>query len=198
MRKSHLLILLFSLLIVNCSKKDKSNTQENIEFDTNKPKAEYFTFNVDTFSNQATSKPLLPEALAKIFPPKILDFNIDKVNKGTINYSGNTINSASAEYISNNGLMVVYVYDYKSFANLPYYLRNMFELTTKDEIINIPNGVVRFSTDNLSTRESLECIYNYRFHIKIEAVNFPNFREAALDILNHLDLTKLLEKERTK
>ncbi|ROL56939.1 hypothetical protein D9V84_05795 [Bacteroidetes/Chlorobi group bacterium Naka2016] len=191
MRSLTLKLLLLCFILVSCSKKETSNEQISSNFDTTNKKNELFSFGVDTVSQLSPSKPFTSEQLARIFPIKILDFKLDKVNKGTINYSGNVINSASAEYHSPNGLIVVYVYDYTKFENLPYHLRSIFELSPKDEIFSFENGFGRFSSDNLSPAQGLDYIYLKRFHIKIEGVNFPNFNESALDILNHLNLSLL-------
>ncbi|MGB9912919.1 MAG: hypothetical protein ACPLRO_06075, partial [Candidatus Kapaibacteriota bacterium] len=196
MMYSFVYILWLCIFLFSCS--NKTDEQKNISTTLDSVKKNLFTFSIDTNQNQVIVKPFPPEKLAKIFPTNIFEFKLDKINKGTINYSGNLINSASAEYVSRDGLIIVYIYDYTKFSNLPYYLRNLFELSTKDEILSISNGVAKFSYDNLSSSESLDCIISNRFHIKIEGVHYPNFRESALDILNNLNLGNLIISEGLK
>lgn len=185
-------IWLCLLLTYSCSKRtDDIELSSKNRIDTNN-RTEHFSFNTDTMNQTQTMKQPTPlETLIKVFPRKILDFELEKTNKGTLNYSNILVSSASAEYLTKNSIIIIYIYDYIIFSNLPTHLKNLFELSQKDEIITINNGVGRFSTEYLSNVNSFDFIWNYRFHIKIEAINYPEFREGINDIINSLNLKAL-------
>ncbi|MCX7908127.1 MAG: hypothetical protein N2560_01230 [Ignavibacteria bacterium] len=192
MKTKLVLILLVLITALACSNKSKEFEQKNKIPDTNFKKNEKFSFNIDTTLNFRNKKPVSKEILAKIFPQHIFDFKLEKVNKGTINHFGIQYNSASAEYISHEGLLLISIFDYVNFNQLPSHLKSIFELSHKDEVININNGLARISIDDLSHSNVIDIIYLQRFHIKIEAMNYPNFRESALDIINSLNFSILL------
>jgi hypothetical protein len=183
-------LLTISFLLCSCSKTKEeafeASSKKQITRDSNNF---LFSFDVDTTKDKNIKvNELSFEKLSAVFPKNIFDLRLDKINKGNINISGTSIKTVSAEYVSKGGLIVVYVYDYLKFSNLPEHLRSLFELTRKDEIINLRNGVGCFNADELSRVQTFEYIYLNRFHIKIEAINYPNFRESALDIVNNLNL----------
>lgn len=182
-------IIIFFLFQISCSKKSEHIEREQV--DNDKPNKELYSFDIDTNESKNVGRPISLDLMQKIFPKNILDLTLEKVNKGTINFSGISFNSVSAEYVSNNGLVVVYVYDYINFSHLPYHLRNLFELTPKEEIISIKDGIGRITSNELSHSKQLDVIYLKRFHIKVEAINYPNFRESATEIVNSLYLTVL-------
>lgn len=191
MKNQVLIFVLIFVFFCSCSRNTKNKNTDLPNSDTVLAKKELFSFGKESNEPSNPNNPLPLNQLEKIFPKNILDLNLEKVNKGSFIQSGLKFNSVSAEYVSNNGLVLVYVYDYINFSNLPYHLRSLFELTPKEEIISIKDGVGRLTTDELSHSKTLDVIYLNRFHIKVEALHYPNFRENAIEIVNSLYLTFL-------
>ncbi len=187
------LLLIFLIIIyfisISCSKKTNDNNQI---FQDNSKIEQLVTPHQKTTEFNST-KPIPYEELSQIFPKNISELQLEKINKGTINYTGLIINSASAEYSSHNGLILVYVYDYLNFSNLPNHLKSIFEISTKSDIFSIENGLGRFSLDEISHSNYLDLVYLKRFHIKIESINYPNFQDEAKHILSSLYLNRLLK-----
>lgn len=185
-----LLIFLFVIyfISISCSKKTNYNNQN---FPDNSKTEQLTTPHQKTIEFSST-KPIPYEVLSQIFPKNISELQLEKINKGTINYTGLVINSASAEYSSSNALILVYVYDYLNYSNLPNHLKSIFELSTKSDIFSIENGLGRFSLGDISHSNYLDLVYLNRFHIKIESINYPNFQDEAKHIVNSLYLNRLL------
>ena len=185
-----ILFAIFTLLMFSgCSKKEKADNQQQVADTTisfeSKPMA-------SDFQNIST-EPISSDILKKIFPESFGDLRLDKVNTGKIKYSSLTVNTASGEYVSSLGLVVIYIYDYLSFSNLPEHLKNLYELKPGKDVYFIKNGAGVFSSDELSNGSKLDLVYYGRFHIKIEAINYPNFRETAMDLVQNLNFS-VLEK----
>jgi hypothetical protein len=185
-----ILFVIFTLLMFSgCSKKEKADNQQQVADTTisfeSKPMA-------SDFQNIST-EPISSDVLKKIFPESFGDLRLDKVNTGKIKYSSLTVNTASGEYVSSLGLVVIYIYDYLSFSNLPEHLKNLYELKPGKDVYFIKNGAGVFSSDELSNGSKLDLVYYGRFHIKIEAINYPNFRETAMDLVQNLNFS-VLEK----
>jgi len=185
-----ILFVIFTLLMFSgCSKKEKADNQQQVADTTisfeSKPMA-------SDFQNIST-EPISSDILKKIFPESFGDLRLDKVNTGKIKYSSLTVNTASGEYVSSLGLVVIYIYDYLSFSNLPEHLKNLYELKPGKDVYFIKNGAGVFSSDELSNGSKLDLVYYGRFHIKIEAINYPNFRETAMDLVQNLNFS-VLEK----
>lgn len=184
-----LLVLLVLSVFVCCSQKEKVESSE-LQKDTLVSSNHSRSIPLDFQTINQKSIPL--NVLSKIFPPRIGELKLDKINKGSIRYSGLTVNTASAEYLSTLGLVIVYIYDYLSYSNLPDYLKNFYELKPTKDVHFFKNGIGVFSSDELSNGNKLDVVHYGRFHIKIEAINFPNFSETATDILQNLNL-KIIE-----
>jgi|GEM_PF-2066056 len=185
-----ILFVIFTLLMFSgCSKKEKADNQQQVADTTisfeSKPMA-------SDYQNIST-EPISSDVLKKIFPESFGDLRLDKVNTGKIKYSSLTVNTASGEYVSSLGLVVIYIYDYLSFSNLPEHLKNLYELKPGKDVYFIKNGAGVFSSDELSNGSKLDLVYYGRFHIKIEAINYPNFRETAMDLVQNLNFS-VLEK----
>jgi hypothetical protein len=185
-----ILFAIFTLLMfAGCSKKEKVDNQRQVGDTTisfeSKPMA-------SDYQNIST-EPISSDVLKKIFPESFGDLRLDKVNTGKIKYSSLTVNTASGEYVSSLGLVVIYIYDYLSFSNLPEHLKNLYELKPGKDVYFIKNGAGVFSSDELSNGSKLDLVYYGRFHIKIEAINYPNFRETAMDLVQNLNFS-VLEK----
>ncbi len=183
----------FALLVLSifvcCSKKEKVESSE-IQKDTlvSSKQSQSIPLDFQTINHNTIPS----NTLSKIFPQRIGELRLDKINKGKINYSGLTVNTASAEYVSTLGLVVVFIYDYLSFSNLPDHLKNYYEMKPTTDFHFFKNGIGVFSSDELSKGNKLDVVYYGRFHIKIEAINFPNFSETATDIFQNLNL-KILD-----
>jgi hypothetical protein len=185
-----ILFAIFTLLMFSgCSKKEKADNQQQVGDTTisfeSKPMA-------SDYQNIST-EPISSDVLKKIFPESFGDLRLDKVNTGKIKYSSLTVNTASGEYVSSLGLVVISIYDYLSFSNLPEHLKNLYELKPGKDVYFIKNGAGVFSSDELSNGSKLDLVYYGRFHIKIEAINYPNFRETAMDLVQNLNFS-VLEK----
>lgn len=185
-----ILFAIFTLLMfAGCSKKEKVDNQRQVGDTTisfeSKPMA-------SDYQNIST-EPISSDVLKKIFPESFGDLRLDKVNTGKIKYSSLTVNTASGEYVSSLGLVVISIYDYLSFSNLPEHLKNLYELKPGKDVYFIKNGAGVFSSDELSNGSKLDLVYYGRFHIKIEAINYPNFRETAMDLVQNLNFS-VLEK----
>ncbi|MFN3781044.1 MAG: hypothetical protein ACK4SO_02580 [Candidatus Kapaibacteriota bacterium] len=192
MKAKKIFIALFLILFASCHKRTE-HFEHNSKNDSFTYKTtEHFSFNIDTINKSQTKvQPVPIETLIKVFPTKILDFKLEKTNKGTMNYLNTQINIASAEYLSQNNIVIIYIYDYWNFSNLPSYLKTLFELSQRDEILTINKGIGRFSSGTLSNVNSFDYVWYYRFHIKIEAIDFPEFRESVTSIINSLNLNLL-------
>jgi len=186
MRKTVVAFLALFLLSV-CSKKE-TNFQQELTSDTSVSSDNRTIVKDFPMINQ---KPISSDLLSKIFPESFGNLKLDKVNKGKINYSTFAINTASGEYVSSLGLVVIYIYDYVSFSNLPEHLQNLYNLKPGKDVHLFKNGIGMFSSDEISNANRLDLIYYGRFYIKIEAVNYPNFRETAMDLLHNLNLAFL-------
>lgn len=184
-----LFILLVLSIFVCCSQKEKFESSE-LQKDTlvSSNHSQSIPLDFQTINQ----KPIPSNVLSKIFPPRIGEMKLDKINKGNINYSGLTINTVSAEYISPLGLVIVFIYDYMSYSNLPDYLKNFYELKPTKDVLFFKNGIGVISYDEVSNGTKMDVVYYGRFHIKIEAINFPNFSETATDIFQNLNL-KIIE-----
>ncbi len=192
MKLTEVVVILYLLLFVSCSKRTEELGHVSNNNTSTKNRTEHFSFNLDTIKQPHTKiQPVPLESFIKVFPPKILDFKLEKTNKGTMNYLNTQINIVSAEYLSRSSVIVIYIYDYLSFSNLPSHLKALFELSQRDEIVTVNKGIGRFSSDVLSNVNNFEYIWYNRFHIKIEAIDFPEFRESVTDILNSLNLNLL-------
>lgn len=188
------IFILILLVMVNCGKKEENkiafNQQDTLPsikkiVDSNSLE---FTSIQNTNSN---AQPLDFKSIAQIFPQKIGSLVLQKTNRGQIISQGIKYNSVSAEYISNNGLMVIYCYDYLDANNLPDYLRNLISSPANENIFQIAGGKGKLLHDQLTGSDKCEVVYSNRFHIKIEAINYPNFHKEAIDIINNLNLSKL-------
>ncbi|MFN3306775.1 MAG: hypothetical protein ACK42Z_06280 [Candidatus Kapaibacteriota bacterium] len=192
MKAKKIFTALFLILFASCHKRTE-HFEHNSKKDSYTYKTtEHFSFNIDTINQSQTKvQPVPIETLIKVFPTKILDLKLEKTNKGTMNYLNTQINIASAEYLSPNNIVIIYIYDYLNFSNLPSYLKTLFELSQRDEIITINKGIGGFSSGTLSNVNSFDYIWYYRFHIKIEAIDFPEFRESVTSIINSLNFNLL-------
>ncbi len=184
-----LLVLLVLSIFVCCSQKEKVETSE-LQKDTLVSSNHSQSISLDF--QTINQKPIPSNLLSKIFPQGIGELKLDKINKGNIRYSGLTVNSASAEYLSTLGLVIVFIYDYSTYSNLPEHLKNFFELKPTKDVLFFKNGIGVFSSDELSNGDKLDVVYYGRFHIKIEAINFPNFSETATYVFQNLNL-KIIE-----
>lgn len=187
--KAILFAILTLLMFSGCSKKEKSDNQQQVADTTISFESKPIVSNYQNISTE----PISSDILKKIFPESFGDLRLDKVNTGKIKYSSLTVNTASGEYVSSLGLVVIYIYDYLSFSNLPEHLKNLYELKTGKDVYFIKNGAGVFSSDELSNGSKLDLVYYGRFHIKIEAINYPNFRETAMDLVQNLNFS-VLEK----
>jgi len=185
-----ILFAIFTLLMFSgCSKKEKADNQQQVADTTISFESKPIASNYQNISTE----PISSDILKKIFPESFGDLRLDKVNTGKIKYSSLTVNTASGEYVSSLGLVVIYIYDYLSFSNLPEHLKNLYELKPGKDVYFIKNGAGVFSSDELSNGSKLDLVYYGRFHIKIEAINYPNFRETAMDLVQNLNFS-VLEK----
>jgi len=187
--KAILFAILTLLMFSGCSKKEKSDNQQQVADTTISFESKPIVSNYQNISTE----PISSDILKKIFPESFGDLRLDKVNTGKIKYSSLTVNTASGEYVSSLGLVVIYIYDYLSFSNLPEHLKNLYELKPGKDVYFIKNGAGVFSSDELSNGSKLDLVYYGRFHIKIEAINYPNFRETAMDLVQNLNFS-VLEK----
>jgi hypothetical protein len=185
-----ILFVIFTLLMFSgCSKKEKVDNQRQVGDTTISFESKPIVSNYQNISKE----PISSDILKKIFPESFGDLRLDKVNTGKIKYSSLTVNTASGEYVSSLGLVVIYIYDYLSFSNLPEHLKNLYELKPGKDVYFIKNGAGVFSSDELSNGSKLDLVYYGRFHIIIEAINYPNFRETAMDLVQNLNFS-VLEK----
>ncbi|ROL58971.1 hypothetical protein D9V87_07190 [Bacteroidetes/Chlorobi group bacterium MS-B_bin-24] len=187
--KAILFAILTLLMFSGCSKKEKADNQQQVADTTISFESKPIVSNYQNISTE----PISSDILKKIFPESFGDLRLDKVNTGKIKYSSLTVNTASGEYVSSLGLVVIYIYDYLSFSNLPEHLKNLYELKPGKDVYFIKNGAGVFSSDELSNGSKLDLVYYGRFHIKIEAINYPNFRETAMDLVQNLNFS-VLEK----
>jgi hypothetical protein len=185
-----ILFAIFTLLMFSgCSKKEKADNQQQVADTTISFESKPIVSNYQNISTE----PISSDILKKIFPESFGDLRLDKVNTGKIKYSSLTVNTASGEYVSSLGLVIIYIYDYLNFSNLPEHLKNLYELKPGKDVYFIKNGAGVFSSDELSNGSKLDIVYYGRFHIKIEAINYPNFRETAMDLVQNLNFS-VLEK----
>jgi hypothetical protein len=185
-----ILFAIFTLLMFSgCSKKEKADNQQQVADTTISFESKPIISNYQNISTE----PISSDILKKIFPESFGDLRLDKVNTGKIKYSSLTVNTASGEYVSSLGLVIIYIYDYLNFSNLPEHLKNLYELKPGKDVYFIKNGAGVFSSDELSNGSKLDIVYYGRFHIKIEAINYPNFRETAMDLVQNLNFS-VLEK----
>lgn len=191
--------VLIILAMVNCSKKEENkiafNPQDTLPL-TKKVKDSNLSEITLPQNTSTSAKPLDFKRIAQIFPKKIGNLVLEKTNRGQIINQGIKYNSVSAEYISNNGLMIIYCYDYLNANNLPDYLRNLISSPIDENVFQIANGKGKLLHDQLTGSDKCEVVYSNRFHIKIEAINYPNFHREAIDIINNLNLSKLNESSK--
>lgn len=205
MRSFFTFVILISLLfaMANCSKKssDKSafNQKDTL---TSVQKVESSNFSKDSSISNTNNrvKPIDFKTIEQIFPKKIGNLILQKTNKGQIINQGIKYNSVSAEYVSINGPIIIYCYDYLLANNLPDYLRNLTKIhsgsSSNEDIFYIANGKGKLLQDQLTGGNKCDIVYSDRFHIQIEAINYSNFRNEVIDIINNLNLSKLNESSK--
>ncbi len=190
------LFILTLLAIVNCGKREEDkiafNQRDSLP-SIDKVEDSNFSEATSLRNTSNSIKPLDFKSIAQIFPQKIGNLVLQKTNRGQIISQGIKYNSVSAEYISNNGLMIIYCYDYLDANNLPDYLRNLISSFANENTFQIAGGKGKLLHDQLTGGDKCEVIYSNRFHIKIEAINYPNFHKEVIDVINHLNLSKLNE-----
>ncbi|MCX7879463.1 MAG: hypothetical protein N2517_02260 [Ignavibacteria bacterium] len=184
-------IFLMVLFSSSCSKERNEKLSQNIDSKSQVEKQSTKESINKEFYSETKASPLKLDQLAEIVPKTILDIRLDKVNKGTTWLSGINVNTVSAEYVSSNGLIVIYIYDYITYKYLPYHLKNLFELSGNKEIFQFKNGIGRLSKDVYLGSGHCDFVYLQRFHIKIEAINYDNFQDVIFEILNSLNLEHL-------
>lgn len=142
-----------------------------------------------------TSTPIELNKLISIFPKKIQNFSLLKVNKGSLYWAGKKINMVSSEYISELGPISILCFDYLDFKLLPEHIKKLFDpLFTKNntDVFFINENVVGiFRTDKLSDSKACQLVYQRRFYIEIECYNVSIPNEVLLDIVTSLKLNQL-------
>lgn len=187
------------LAMVNCGKKEEnkiaSNSQDTLPL-IKKVEDSNPSGIISPRNTSSSVKPLDFKSIVQIFPQKIGNLVLQKTNKGQIINHGIKYNSVSAEYISNNGLMIIYCYDYLNANNLPDYLRNLISSPIDENVFQIANGKGKLLHDQLTGSDKCDVVYSNRFHIKIEVINYPNFYREVSNIINNLNLSKLDESSK--
>jgi len=185
--------------MVNCGKKEENKIAFN-QRDTlpviNKVENSNFSESASLRNTSGRIKPLDFKSIAQIFPKTIGNLVLQKTNRGQIISQGVKYNSVSAEYVSDNGLMIIYCYDYLDAGNLPDYLKNLISSPVDENVFQIASGKGKLLHDQLTGGDKCEVVYSNRFHIKIEAINYPNFNKEVIDIINNLNLSKLNESSK--